>query len=247
MGLSAAVLSAAAISSTAAIGSSYLGAQAQKSAGNKAIAEQEKMFNTLQGNLEPYKQYGLDSLSKLQGAMPGLTKPFDPSQLDQTPGYQFTKQQGMNAVNNSNSALGWGMSGPGAKGIADYVTGLADTTYGNQFDRYWGQNSNIFNMLMGPTQMGANAAGNVGQGALTTGSGIANTLMGIGNSQAGAYVGAANGISQAAQGPMNYMMLNSLLGQQAGGAATGMNPAFNDQAQVMYQRYGFNPLTPGTF
>lgn len=77
---------------------------------------------------------------------------FQPTQqqLEQTPGYQFTLQQGLKAVNNSNSAVGWGLSGAGQKGIAQYATGLADQTYQQQFNNaLQGYQTNFNNNLSG--------------------------------------------------------------------------------------------------
>ena len=55
------------------------------------------------------------------------------AQLEQTPGYQFTLQQGLESTQNSAAARGLGVSGAALKGAATYATGLADNTYQNQF------------------------------------------------------------------------------------------------------------------
>lgn len=81
--------------------------------------------------------------------------------LESLPGYQFTQQQGLQAVTNRLGAQGLGgMSGAYGKGIARFVTGLADQTYGDQVQR-----------LMGAATMGQNAAnqtGTFGQNATTS-------------------------------------------------------------------------------
>jgi hypothetical protein len=60
---------------------------------------------------------------------------FNPTeqQLEQTPGYQFTLNQGLNNLDSRLAAKGLNLSGAQAKGIADYTTGLADQTYQQQF------------------------------------------------------------------------------------------------------------------
>lgn len=54
-------------------------------------------------------------------------------QLEATPGYQFTKNQGLKAVQNSAAARGLGSSGMAQRGAAEYVTGLADSTWQNVY------------------------------------------------------------------------------------------------------------------
>ncbi len=57
--------------------------------------------------------------------------------LEKTPGYQFTLDQGLKAVQNSYAAQGLGTSGAAMKGAADYAEGLASTTYQNQFKNWY--------------------------------------------------------------------------------------------------------------
>lgn len=228
MGIAAAVAGAGVLGA----GASLYGSSQQADAAKAGINEQQQMFQILQGNLAPYMQTGQQSLSALNSALPGLTAPFNPANLASTPGYQFTLQQGMNAVNNSNSTKGWGQSGPGAKAIADYTTGLASSTYNQQFQNYWNQNQSIYNMLLGPAQLGESAAAGVGSGALSTGQGIASSLAGGANAQAAGAVGASNSLTN---GVLNYALLSN---PNSGGAAA--SPDINS---IMLARYGFNPLT----
>jgi hypothetical protein len=52
--------------------------------------------------------------------------------LAQTPGYQFTLDQGLRATQSSAAARGLGMSGAAMRGAADYAGGLASQTYDKQ-------------------------------------------------------------------------------------------------------------------
>jgi hypothetical protein len=52
--------------------------------------------------------------------------------LAQTPGYQFTLDQGLRATQSSAAARGLGMSGAAMRGAADYAGGLASKTYDQQ-------------------------------------------------------------------------------------------------------------------
>jgi hypothetical protein len=54
--------------------------------------------------------------------------------LAQTPGYQFTLQQGLLGTQNAAAAQGLGVSGAALKGAAGYATGLANSTYNQQLN-----------------------------------------------------------------------------------------------------------------
>lgn len=130
---------------------------------------------------EHYNQYG-----KKEGR-PG----YEPVQsaLEQTPGYQFARTQGLKAVQNSASAKGLGSSGAALKGAADFATGLADKTYGEQYNR-----------LLGLTQVGQNAA--VGAGS---------NLVGAANAQGAAYVNAGNNVAQGFNAATQGYLTNKLI------------------------------------
>lgn len=102
--------------------------------------------------------------------------------LEQTPGYQFAKQQGMQAVDRALSAKGLGgISGSLGKGLARFVTGLADSTYQQQLGNY--------QQAVGVGQSAANQTGAFGTSAA---SGVGGSLVGAANASAGGIIGAAN-------------------------------------------------------
>lgn len=232
MGLTAAIVGGGSLlGAGASIYGAQTGAAAQKSAVGSANALQQSMFNTTQNNLAPYIQGGNTAGNQLFSMLSdtssnGLLTPFNPTQaqLAQTPGYQFTLQQGTNAVNNANSAKGWGDSGPGAKGLADYVTGLASNTYQQQFTNYWTQKQNQFGDLFQPYQIGANAAQGQGNISANVGNQIGQNTIGAGNAGAAAAIGTGNAISSA---PFNalteYRMLDQTLNPQNYGGLFGAN------------------------
>lgn len=104
--------------------------------------------------------------------------------LENLPGYQFTKTQGLKSVQNAAAARGLGISGAALKGAADFATGLADNTFGNQFNR-----------LLESAKLGANAAAGVGSAATGMSGGIANSIMTGGQAQAAGTMGAGNAIA----------------------------------------------------
>lgn len=80
-----------------------------------------------------------------------------------TPGYQFARQQGLDALTQNGFARGLGNSGATLKGLDKFSTGLADQTY-----------QNYMSNLMGYGQQGLGAAqtvGGVGQYSRGTSSG----------------------------------------------------------------------------
>lgn len=132
--------------------------------------------------------------------------------LESLPGYQFARDQGIQAVTNQLNSRGLGnYSGSLGKGIARFVTGLADQTYGAQVDR-----------LTNLVGMGQNAAAQTGSLGQNAASGASNALIGgsqaygqgiIGaaNASAGGTVGAANalsgGLNSTAQGYLTSQVL----------------------------------------
>lgn len=101
--------------------------------------------------------------------------------LASTPGYQFTRDQGMQAVENTLTARGLGgLSGALGKGLSRFVTGLADQTYQSQLDNY--------RTAAGMGQSAASQTGTFGQAAT---SGAASSLVGGANAQAAGITGAA--------------------------------------------------------
>jgi hypothetical protein len=92
------------------------------------------------------------------------------------PGYQFARDQGLDAVMRNASAMGRVGSGNTSTDLVNYATGLADQTYGSWLDRVGGYMNNL-----GGATGGANAA----LGGLTDWAGsIASAKMGANNQTA---------------------------------------------------------------
>lgn len=221
MGLiAAATLGAGALGAGATIFGDQAGANAQEQAAQLANQTQMNMFNVDQKNLQPYNAEGTNANTLLNAELPSLTAPINMNEttLQQTPGYQFNLTQGLKSVQSSAAARGLGVSGAALKGAASYATGLADSTYQNQFNNAQTNRQTAYNMLSGQQTLGESAAAGVGAGAISTGQGVAANTIGAGNAAAAADVGSgnalANGANNAAQG--------YLLSQLAGGGATAL-------------------------
>lgn len=182
-------LGGAAVSAAGSIFGSDKAADAQVQAAKIAAKTQKEMFDKTQQNLSPFIQGGAGIFNTLQNSIPGLTADFAPTmeQLEATPGYQFTLEEGLKAAQNSYAAQGLGQSGAAMKGAEQYATGLASQTFQQQFQNYLTQQSQKYNMLMGGSQVGANAAAGLGQISSQVGQGLANTYGNMGQGQAAAY------------------------------------------------------------
>jgi hypothetical protein len=91
-----------------------------------------------------------------------LLKPFSMDDYVEDPGYQFRMQQGNQALDRANSARGNFLSGGAIKGALDYNSGLASQEYGNAYNRYNTDMTNMYNRLAGITGVGQTATGQVG-------------------------------------------------------------------------------------
>lgn len=230
---------AAGIGAAGSIGSALIGSSAASSAADEQLQAAQlasqttmSMFNTEQKNLAPFMNAGTSALSALQGltgtdaggnGMGALTQPFQPTmqQLESTPGYQFTLQQGQQATQNSYAAQGLGQSGAAQKGAAQYAENLASTTYQQQFSNYLSQNQQIYNMLGGLVQTGEGAATNTANMGMQATAQSNNYLTSGAAAGAAGTIGSANalagGISGATGALGNYALLSQLSGMYGSG------------------------------
>jgi hypothetical protein len=137
-------------------------------------------------------------------------------------------QLGMfNSTQNAASARGLGVSGAALKGAAGYATGLADSTYQNQFNNLLANQNNLFNRqntvfgnILSMGQLGANAAAGLATNATQTGSNIGSNMIGAGNAAAAGQIGQANAISSGLTGAsgnaQNLLLFNALLKNSGG-------------------------------
>ena len=196
-----AVIGAGAVGAASTAYSANKAAKAQTDAANKAADISMSMYDTTRGDLSPYRDIGGQSATDMSRRLADLTAPIvmDQATLEKTPGYQFTKEQGLKAVQNSAAARRLGTSGAGLKGAATFATGLADNTYQNQFANAVTNQTNAYNRLKGLIDVGENPSaqtGTFGQGAANT---AASAAVGAGNAQANA----ANATGNAITGALN--------------------------------------------
>ena len=195
-----------------AAGTAYAASQAagaQTDAAAMANKTANKMYKQTRADLEPYRSLGSYASKDLQERLPFLTSPIvmDQAALEKTPGYQFTRTQGLKGVKNAAAARGLGVSGAALKGAAAFTTGLADNTYQTQFNLENINRTNAYERLKGAVDTGENAAAQTGVNAMKTASTISSNTIGAGNAQAAAYntMGAAGrGLASDVSGWLAY-------------------------------------------
>lgn len=162
-----------------------------------------------------------------------LDAPFNPANLAQTPGYQFTLQQGENAVENAASATGGVGGGNTLKAITGYAEGLADTTYQQQLQDYMAQQQQQYGALTQLTGSGQNAAANLGAIGSSAATNAGNALIGAGNAQAAGTIGSANALTSGLAGlSQNFLLANSSGLSGSGVAGFGVGAAGYDPANT---------------
>lgn len=200
-------------------------------AGRQGVGELEGLLKTPgQGLLQGYGQFQAPTLQEAQN----------------TPGYQFTLQQGENALQNSAAARGDLLSGNTMKALTDYGQNLANTTYNDVYNRalnsyqtnagnFYQNQANQYGRLMGLGGLGLQTGMGAAQLGLQNEGQFANTMtnaLGMGNqgAMAGAAgtMGAANAWQNALGGLSNnlqfYSMMNALNnGGGMGAPVSGLN------------------------
>jgi len=193
----------------------------------QAIQQAQSNYTAASGLLKPFATGGSQALDLLMGYLKGgaenigggglsLISTFRPTieQLESTPGYQFIKNQGLKAVQNSAAGKGLGVSGNALMGGVNYAEDLAGTTFQQQLKNYLDQNVQAFNMLFNPAQLGSGAAQANMQGTSNFNNSLLGAATNLGNTMAGGIMGAAN----AGAGGLQSLMGG--IGQGVSGAAS---------------------------
>ena len=171
---------------------------------------------------------GTDYLSAANAIAPGQ---FTQAELEATPGYQFTRDQGLKSVQSAAAARGLGVSGASLKGAADYATGLADKTYLDQFNvaqqrfqnqinlnqAQQGNIGNQFQRLYNTANLGQTAATSTGQIGAQLAGNAGQFLTASGALQAAGTQGLASGLGNALNQGLGYYLGGGTAGYGGGG------------------------------
>lgn len=128
-----------------------------------ALNFQNDVYSNTQKNEAPYLSLGSTSANHLQQLLAqGFHAP-TLEEVEQTPGFQFQLNTGVDALDKSAAASGNLFSGTQGTALEKYGQGLAETTYNDAYNRALNTYMTNFNTLFQPTQLGENAAGTTGQ------------------------------------------------------------------------------------
>lgn len=147
------------------------------------------------------------------------------------PGFAWRLKMGQDQASRQANLGGGAISGNALAGLQDYTQGKASEEYGNAFNRYQTQRSNIYNTLASIAGLGQTSLGQTTNAASNAASGMANSIMNAGSAQAGGIVGSANAISGGLQGAGNAYMLSNLLKPQTQ-APTGYGTPVSQPADI---------------
>lgn len=169
-------------------------AKAQTKAAKKSAKTQLKMYERSRKDLAPFFEGGAATFDNLLTKLPQFSASFTPTvaELENTPGYQFTRDQGLKTVANAYAAKGLGSSGAALKGAADYATGLADSTWRSRFDEDLRQKQQQYGMYLGPATVGQNAAAGAATVGQNAAAGAGSAYIGAGNAQAASTIAQGN-------------------------------------------------------
>ena len=208
---------------TAAVGVSALsshqaGKAAEEAAGiqagtsREAIAEQRRQFDISQEQAEPFREAGLGALEQQQ-ALLGLSGPEAQQAalagFQTSPGQQFLREQGEQAITRQASATGGLGGGRILTALQRQGTGFAQQDVQNQLAR--------LGTIAGQGQA---ITGNIAQLGAGTASNIGNLLQAGGQAQAAGVLGAQQAQSQFA-GQIGTGLLGGALGAQTEGVGFG--------------------------
>ncbi len=196
-------------------------AQIQADQANKSLDFQKSVYGDTKANQAPFLKAGQGAVSQLSDLLaPGgaLTQQWNQQfqaptaeQAAQTPGYQFTFNQGLQALDRGAAARGNLLTGGMMQREQQYGQGLASQTYQQTFNNALTQyqqaynqfqqgQANQYNRLAGLSGTGQVSAGQLGAEGQSAAGNVSNIYQNLGNSQAS---GINNAAAATASGYVN--------------------------------------------
>jgi hypothetical protein len=146
-----------------------------------------------------------------------LTKQFTPEDFEagMDPGYAFRLKMGQEQAQRQANQAGGTIGGNALKGLQDYTQGSASQEYGNAFNRFQTQRSNIYNTLASIAGLGQTSLGQTGAQSTQAGANIGNAIGNAGSAQAAGMVGSSNAFGNAITGAAGAYGLSQMMKPQA--------------------------------
>ena len=187
----------------------------------EAAQIQERMFQQQRADLAPYRETGYTALGDITKRMPLFTAQFGPEQMAQylDPSMEFRRKLGEQTTARMLNVGGGAISGNTLRGLEEFGQNLASTEFGNAFNRFQNERTNIYNTLANIAGMGQQSVNTGVQASQQAAGNLGQLAVGMGQTQAAGTVGSANALGGAIQGVGNMYYLNQLM-RPPGGAVT---------------------------
>lgn len=178
------------LAANSAKGAARDAAAAQSVANDKAIAEQQRQYNTTRSDLMPWQTAGTSALGQ-QGNLLGLNGTANQQSsidaLKASPLYQSLFNNGQEALLQNASATGGLRGGNTQHSLANFGRDTLSAVIENQLNSLGGVSTSGQNAAAQTGTIGANSANNISQLLSDTGTSQANASMAAGKAQAGMY------------------------------------------------------------
>jgi hypothetical protein len=211
-----AAAAAAAVTGAAAIGGSLIQSSAAKSAASKANAAQQAGLDQARADIGPWSATG-GQANTASADLLGVNGPDAATaamgNFQASPGYQFSLDQGLRAVDAGAAAGGMLRSGATLKAEQTFGSGLANQEFSDYYNR-------LFNL----SKLGESAATGTAQASTNAATDQAQTDLSLGSAQTSIYGNVAKGIGNAANSYENNSLYqsrtNALMGGYTGPGTT---------------------------
>lgn len=205
IGTAAAIIGGSIIAGGASVLAGRSAAKSAERGTATAVGESRRQFDIQRADQLPFIEGGQSAFAKLRKLL-GVGKGDDPggvgdlSVFEESPGFQFRKEQGQEAIDRSAVSRGKLLSGQAIKEGISFASGLAKQEFGSFFDRLAriagiGQTGAVASAAAGAT-----SAGQIGSAELTGG-------IVAGNARTSAFAGLNNAIQG---GLSNFLLLQQL-------------------------------------
>lgn len=209
----------------ASAGAAAYGAHQQGKAGETAArgardaaALSQAQYEQTRRDLQPYMQTGERSLSTLNALNRG-----DYSSFTESPDYQFTRDQGIKALDRSAASRGTQYSGGQLAALAGYAGGVANQGY-----------SDYYNRIAQLAGMGQNSAVGAGNAGMAYAGQAGNAIQSAANARAATQWGQASTYGNLGE-QLSGAFGRWYEGRGSGGSGdSGINPISNTEWQSAY-------------
>lgn len=246
MGIETAIMVGGGLAAAGGIGSALISSSAQSSASDKALAAQQnaqnlawQQYQQAQANEAPFLSAGTQAanqLAKLTAEGGALYDPdYSEAKYTESPYHKWLTSQGLDALMARSGATGNLASGNLGTALSTYAQNMAGSGYSDWYSRQVADDTNMYNRLMGLT--------NIGQSAASTLAGTGGNISGLGVSSA---ANQASTLMSGAAQQGNYLTtaMNNLINQGMGTMGTlsrynAYSDYMNNQAM---QGYGYGDI-----